>query len=421
MIATNARFLEKSVVVDCDRLCTRFAGIQLFALIYLQKLAVGPESFTVSVPTIIMVSGFLFLEIRYPRLLGIANLEWLLLFVAAASATFIVTRNVISLPSFAFLLSIYGCMAFRRPLSEQAYDQVMRLFQRLMIVPALIIIGEFAYQKATGLTNPLSMDELLPGAALLPGYLYDQAYPSWDSPFHRPNGFFFLEPSFASLFCAAAVLIEIEFFKRRILVVLFLSATFMSLGGTGATMLALAAPFILARQSPRVTIAVVLAASVAAVALFAVDSPLPFLDRIHEFDAPKSSGSDRIVLPAVELWTYLSDPSYLFAGEGPGHVSVTGVSTWPATKLVAEYGLVSMLVFEAFIVSSMIGRSNVPLRISLLAIYNFTGAYLLNPIIVQFMIMMCTVFVRGAPFTSCKPQFMRQTPSEATLSGKRLR
>ena len=52
------------------------------------------------------------------------------------------------------------------------------------------------------------------------------------------------------------------------------------------------APFILARQSPRVIVAAVLAAPVAAVVLFAVESPLPYLDRIHEFDSPKSRHSD---------------------------------------------------------------------------------------------------------------------------------
>ena len=79
----------------------------------------------------------------------------------------------------------------------------------LMFFPACIIIVQYAYQKITGSGDPISMTPLVPKSLMMQGYIYE-AHDPWNSPFMRPNGFFFLEPSFVSAFTASAAIFLIS-------------------------------------------------------------------------------------------------------------------------------------------------------------------------------------------------------------------
>jgi hypothetical protein len=108
-----------------------------------------------------------------------------------------------------------------------------------MIVPAIIVIVQYGIRRIMGQGDSISMDHLLPKSILLQGYAYEANCPNWDSPFQRPNGFFFLEPSFVSRFTASATIVELGLFRCPLFVLLMIAAT----AGAGSTGPDLASPW----------------------------------------------------------------------------------------------------------------------------------------------------------------------------------
>ena len=86
---------------------------------------------------------------------------------------------------------------------------------------------------------------------------------------------FFLEPSFFSFFTASAAIIEITYFQRPTLIALMTMATIFSFGGTGLTMLVVAAPLLLARQSPRLVLPLVIVGIVGLVSVWMLGTSCP--------------------------------------------------------------------------------------------------------------------------------------------------
>jgi hypothetical protein len=406
---------------DRERASVQFAALQLFALIYLQKFAVGPPTFPLSVPMLLMFASIGWMLVSGAIAISPVRLAWYACFVVICFQSQIFSGGSIS--SIAELILLYGCMTITVPLSEGAYRRVLNYFVVLMIVPAAVILFQYCYQKLTGLGNPLSMDELLPRSILLQGFIYDAHYP-WYSTFQRPNGFFFLEPSFASLFAAAAAIVELTYFKRPWLVLLMLGATLASMGGTGLTMLVIAAPLLIARQSPRILIAMLTIAALGLPVLvlnregwLSSGEGIPFLSRLNELNNQDSSGFGRLIQPAQELLKLMADSNYLFAGTGAGSITPDFGSAWPATKLAKEYGLLSMVAFLLFFASSVMGAFNVPLKAAMVIAFQLTGGYLLGPTMVEAVLLLCVIFIPARTLST--PLF--ETPagrSEAWARGQ---
>ena len=378
-----------------ERAVVAFASLQMFALIYLQKFALGGSSFPIPVPFLIMlvsigwmvVSGNL--SFAAPRLASYMVLVTCCLWSQSLSGG--------SLPSLVELILLYGSMTLYANVSELTYRQILDRFIKFMIFPAYVVIVQYAYQKLTGFSDPISMDRMIPKSVLLQGFFYDAHYP-WNSTFSRPNGFFFLEPSFASAFTASAAIIEITYFRRPYRLVLMLVATLLSMGATGIWMLLIAAPFLLARETPRVGVMVAIAAVVALTAVDMLDVPLPLISRVDELHKGDSSGGGRLLLPALRFVTLLFDPSYLFIGDGAGSVTpsnggvgVTLMLAWPIVKLLSEYGLLTMISFIIFYMSGIVGNFNLPLKVTLSIVYFFTGGYLLTTTLVGLLAILCFI------------------------------
>lgn len=379
-----------------DGIIIRFATLQLFTVIYLQKLAVGPLSFQVSLTIPIMLIHVCFLLISGRMQFAPLRLGCYLAFAASCCLSQVISGERFSLPSIAELLLIYSFLTVTTQVSEQAYQAVLKRFISLMIIPAVIVLFQYSFQKVTGLGNPLSMDRMFPKPILLQGYFYEAHYP-WNSPFQRPNGFFFLEPSVVSMFTASAAIIELTYFKRFRYVLLMIGATALSMGGTGMTMLVIAAPFLLARESvPRILVVAVAAAAVLAVALEA-DVSLPLVSRLGELSQASSSGSGRMLIPAEHLARLLVDPSHLLTGSGAGSTTADFGLAWAVLKLINEYGLLTTVIYVALYVMAFAGSYNVPLRIAISVIFHFTGGYLLDAMGVQFMAIIFCMIVPYRP------------------------
>jgi hypothetical protein len=294
------------------------------------------------------------------------------------------------------LFLIYFFVTASAPLSETGYYRVLNNFIKLMIVPASIGLCQYGIQKITGGGDPISIEPFVPKSFFLQGFYYDAHYPMWYDVFQRPNGLFFLEPSFFSFFTASAAIIEITYFKRPALIALMTIATVFSFGGTGLAMLVVAAPLLLARQSPRPVLPLVIVGIVGLVSALMLGADLPLLSRMNELDTGGASGSMRLVVPLNSLIELLSDPTYLFTGTGAGSTFDLG-SAWPVLKLTNEYGVITMLAFVFLYASAFFGSYNIPIKIAATIIFHFTGGYLHDSLIVQFftLIFCMTEPVRG--------------------------
>jgi hypothetical protein len=246
------------------------------------------------------------------------------------------------------------------------------------------VFVQYFYQKITGQSDPISMNRLFPKSVLLQGYFYDAHYP-WNSTFQRPNGFFFLEPSVVSMFTASAAIIELTYFKRVRYALLMIGATAFSMGGTGLTMLLIASPFLLARQKLPVALFIGVAALTAFSAALLLNVPLPLLSRVDELHQATSSGGGRILVPAAQIIRLLFDPSHFLTGTGAGSSTAALGNAWPVLKLINEYGVLTTILYVALYLMAFARSYNVPLAVAISLMFHFTGGYLLDAVIVQFM------------------------------------
>jgi len=409
--------------ISRDQSSIQFATVQLLVVIYLQKFAVGPLSSQISLPLLIMLGHVSYMLITGRMQFSPLRLACYLLFAGSCFISQELSGASFSLPSLVELLLIYSILTVTSSVSESAYQVILKRFISMMIIPALIVLVQYFYSKMTGLEDPISMTRVFPKSVLMQGFFYEAHYP-WNSTFQRPNGFFFLEPSFVSMFAASAAIIELTYFKRTWHSLLMVSATALSLGGTGLTMLVIAAPFLLARQKLPVILLVAVAALVIFSAATALNLPIPLLSRLGELTYAGASGDDRIMIPAEQLIRLLSDPSFYLTGSGAGATTTAFGNVWPIVKLTNEYGLLTAILFLTLFLMAVVRSYNVTLAIAISLVFNFTGGYLLNAIVPLFIaIMFCmAVPLRRVGATSGAP---RDSTSESVRSipqptGRRL-
>jgi len=412
-VALLAATSVRPLTVARERVILWFATIQLFSIIYLQKFALAGNSTPLSVPMLVLFGSIGLMLVGWRDVLTI-NPKRLVAYLAFIFFCLWSEAFTLGSPtSFLQLVMLYAMFTVCVEVSEKTYMTILNRFVMMMVLPALIIIEQFAYQKLTGRTDPLDLEAFFPPSLLLQGFNYSGHVP-WNSPFIRPNGFFFLEPSVVSAFTACAAIIEMTYFRRIYLVLLLVLAMLIGMGGTGLTMLGIAAPFLLARERP---ITVILATATMVTMLCAalmLDLNLPVVSRANELGNESSSASERLLLPAQKLADYASDPRYFFMGEGAGAATPSNnsksleagakglksvynskaavINPWPVVKLIQEYGFLSALTFMVFYLIAVAGNFNLPVKVGLSVIYLFTGGYLLNPIMVGLVVSMCTMW-----------------------------
>ncbi len=405
--------------INEEHAAIKFGTVQLFVVVYLQKLALGPLSFQISLPIVIMAGHIGFMLITGRMRFAPLRLGCYMLFAGSCLLSQAVSGASVSIPSIVELLLIYSFWTVTWFVSESAYRLLLKRFVGMMIIPALIVFVQFFYQKITGLSDPISMNRLLPKSVLLQHYFYDAHYP-WNSTFQRPNGFFFLEPSVVSLFAASAAIIEMTYFKRTRYALLMIAATAFSMGGTGLTMLLIASPFLLARQPLPVFLLIGATALIALLTALALDVPLPLLSRVGELHHASSSAGGRIWLPAENFVKLLSDPSYFLTGTGAGSTTASLGNPWPVVKLMNEYGLLTTILYVALYLMVISRSYNLPLAVALSVIFHFTGGYLLGGTTVQFIAIIFCMIVplsrEGLGLTSSSTRSSRQP---AMLAGAR--
>ena len=338
-----------------QRLFVGFAILAVAAVV-LQKigLPVPGGELGFDTPLILVVLAYLFWR-RVVVLDGV-RVAAFGLFIACAAIGMLSGSGDSGLPAFGVLVALYVGLCFVAPAPTLVAERCLRFFQSVIIVVAGIVLAQQLVQYTVGHRFWPNLDAMLPPGLLYDGFAYQRAY-AWGSPYLKPNGVFFLEPSAVSLYVGAALAVELIAFQRIAVAALLGAGMLATLAGTGPVMILLASPLLILKLPlARAT----LLASFAAIALLGagVSGALdPFFARAGELSDPKSSGYARIVVPFTAMAEELRDPARIITGRGAGS-SPTGVNVvqWPIQKLTYEYGLLAAVAFHLFLLVAMLGR-----------------------------------------------------------------
>lgn len=369
--------------------------------IYLQKLAIPGTGRSASLAMLLFMACLMLGQLVGGFALDARRLLLYFLFCAAVMLSQAMQPDI-SLASMTLLLLLYAQLVFRADMGAALHRRYLQSYQVLMVPPALLALVQLAWQFAFGFGWTLSIEDVLPRDLLLSGFYYEAPL-FWGTLFVRPNGYVFLEPSFLSAFLACALLTELCVFRRWRFILLYAAALVGCLGGTGALMAVLGAPFVLAKLPPRQRLAVMLAAAIVLAGMVAWQGEL-LLMRMEGFSVPGSSERGRVIQPAMQLLYLLGEEDGFLLGRGAGQVE-DGVASWPVVKLMWEYGALAVIAFLVLMQSAVTWRLNPWLVLPLMVMFHLTGGYLLNPIAVMLLI------IFGTLPTSANPAVPRRTPA----------
>ena len=360
-----------------------------FSAIFLQKFGLplpGVGLFFLDVLILWAVAAWLVV-----RGLAVVDPVRMVLFFALVCTvilSLVLEQGIFSLPGLLLFLSIYGMLLFRVDVDRATYLLCLRKFQAMMVWVACIVIGQQIVQFTVGNQWWPNLNKLFPASLLIPGFMYLRTY-EWGSSLYMPNGIVFLEPSFMSQCLAVALAIEIIWFQRIKYAALYGMAMMIAMTGTGITITVLLAPFLFMHMGQEMRQRIMKVAL--PLALFAgLTGGLSFLlSRSGELSSSNSSGYARIVRPFNLTIDLLSDPKYLFSGNGPGSIPKTTLQVqWPSSKISYEYGNLACIMFLAFYTVAMLrtAASRTLACVTLIPQLFFGGAFALPPAVMVVMI-----------------------------------
>ena len=375
---------------------------QLFVLIYLQRLAIPIGGAAISVP--LVATGAALTALAASRRLTFSRTRLVLFAVmgalAALAQAFVLAPA--SMASLAYLLVLYLVYTVRLEMEAADYRAIWRAYAALMVVPAVLVFLQFGWQLHAGPGSGPGFDFLFPRRLLLPGYVYQSSTETWQT-WNRPNGVFFLEPSFCSAFLALAFLNEALLLHRRGFAVLFLAALLLCSGATGLVIVAVTIAWRL-RHSRSAALAVAATGALLLPLVIESGSQIATLGRLAELSSPGSSGYDRLILPLASLYQVVGDPGGWLTGHGAGQITEAYGNAWPVVKLTYEYGLPTAVAWLALFVAAIWGPQNAGYRIAVFVVFQFTGGYLLSPIMVLFAALSCAMCAVSAERTFGQPR-----------------
>ena len=377
---------------------------QIFVLVFLQKFVLPIPGAPISLPLVTLYAWGAYmlvtdrLHVSYLRLLMIG------LMFAAVTVSQVVADKPISLLSYLEFLLLYAPFVFVWKVSREQHLRLMGLFQDAMLLGAAMVLLQLGWQAAFGLGNLPNLEKYVPGLLLIQGFNY-AAPITWGEAFIRPNGLFFLEPSFASSFLSSALLIELMFFRRVWRIALYGGSLLGTVAATGVLMVLVAAVPLFLGRGGRGAVAAAAAGALGAVAAYYTGVLAHLTGRVAELGMRNSSGFQRLIAPTQQLDGVFDDPSRLFTGAGAGNAIETNVSLWPAVKVMVEYGAFPSVLFLATVAACMLGSANGPLALALFVAFNFTGGFLLNPVsVIQILVLVSLLAVREEPQVAPPPR-----------------
>ena len=310
-----------------------------------------------------------------------------------------------SVPSLLLLVVVWSAFCFRvHPAAHHLYPRVLDRFEKIMMVFAVVGIGQVLAQFAGVWAYRDYVKEALPLSFTFAGY--NTSYPiQYGSSVIKANAFVFVEPSIFSQFLALALLSTLVRGARPLRVLLFAGALVCAVAGTGLLLMAVGLLVLAVRRGGWWTVRVAGGGAVLLVA--ALSTPLGdiFVDRSDETSYTNSSASLRFVQPFQFIErTWREDPVTFLTGLGPGGADAAADAVFAATglplnfagapKLVLEYGVPASVLFVVFVVVAVLRRAPSPtLAIGGVFANSILFAGLLQPQVLYLLLPLCTLFV----------------------------
>lgn len=373
-------------------------AVSMIMLTYGQQLAVAlagfqiPIAFFVTFASLITLVALRQIEV-VPRRLLLYLLAMACVVTASLAASL---AGTISYSLVFFMIALYFPFAFRLA-SGEIYVQFLRIHQAILLSLAAVGIAQFCLQF-TGV-GYVTVQDFLPPNLLQEGYNYLIPL-SFDSPYWKSQGVFFLEPSFYSRHLALALVIEAVTFRRPLNLIAYLGALTLAFSGTGLMVLAVAGTVHLFRRvrllrqtrlsgsrNGKRTVAVLTLALIAMVA--ASPAREYFANRLVEFTKPTASGYIRFVAPYLALRDYLSTSSWRQVAFGGGAGTAQALKEQPllakdyeivhptaVVKSIMEFGILGGMGLLMFMIYSILAHARlVELSACLLIVFGaLTGA-----------------------------------------------
>lgn len=278
----------------------------------------------------------------------------LMMMLSALGLTLAMQSQPFSPTALMLLMVVYLPFVLMAVTTGLGHIEILGAFRRVMIFCAWCGLGQFAIQFVAGPEWMFPFHKVLPESMFVQGFNL-QIPLSSGLPYLKSTGLWFLEPSHFSQALALAVIIEITYFRRLLVLGLFGVAYLTSVSGTGFVLLAATMlPIIV--YSRQIWLLGLILAGIVTVVLFQDIPPFSlFIERLGDFSNPLSSGSMRFVGP---YW-FVADvvaatPSSLWFGLGPGSIaSAVGQTDYAVQdsvwlKMLTEYGVIGLASFLTF-------------------------------------------------------------------------
>jgi len=356
MYASRPEYLRQGLLVGSDADVYRVFASLVIAMIFLQKFAINIGDGTVGFNLGILWVGLGLLAVG--NYVEFAPSRLALLSALLVAMMFSLGSDVpLRLPAFGLVVATYTAFVLQVRVSYEVASRCLMVFQTCMVAIAFIVLGQQVLQYTVGNQFWPNLDDLAPKAFLDHGFAYIRRY-AWDSPYLEPNGIFFLEPSELSYYLAIAIALELLWFRNSLRLSLYVIAMLACLAGTGPLTLAITAPLWVIRLPRKLSFILIFTGAPIVIAGFAVGWLDPMLARLNELSQENSSAYSRIVLPLQAITDQIASPGNWFTGWGPGSmVKGRDIVAWPFSKLLYEYGLLTAVLFHAYLLVCMFDRA----------------------------------------------------------------
>jgi len=339
-------------------------------------------------------------RLRGPQILAFGLVIIWFLFSAVVAAESPDRGIEISPASLAMVLVTNSIFLFG-PSSRFSNDAVLPAFLfyvRLCAVLAIIqIVLQFGGIRIFSFKDAIpALDPVLVESA------YNQnAVEFYGSLNRRANGFFPMEPGALSQLLAIGVVVDMFLLRRLKFLALYAISYVLTRSGSGLLVLVVSFatyPLIAPLKSLRViAIGSIVALMIGTAYLVAPEPFDPIVKRLDEFSSTKSSGYARYVAQ-LQTWDYLLQTDRVLVGSGPGGLERSpayfGGSGNPVLKLVADYGIIGLVIFLFYLLLSIFRKDNSMLALTMLACYQLGGG---NLAMAPFLIMMAMLCVWSQP------------------------
>ena len=401
-------------VTEDARIVRRGLVFALFASIFLQRFAIpiGEDGLAINLLVTLGVMAVLGLRGVF-SLDPLRTVAFFALCAAVALSTAINAGNA-SIPSMGLMLVMYFPFILGLRAQEGVFEGCVRAFQRMVLVCACFGIAQFFAQFVLGSSIPFTFQGIVPEQLLLPNF--NTANPlTWDSPYYKSNGFFFVEPSTFSQYLAIAIVLELLFFGTTLRLLVFGLALPTSYSGTGIVMLMFILPWLLLHRRAYGVVAGGAVLAVMAVVTGGLWNLDALLSRVNEFGSENSSANARFIAGAWLIGEFLlSSARDVLFGLGPGsyaaHARLVPYEAHdPAwAKMLFEYGLTGAAIFWPFLLYAIFqGARSQWISWALFIGYMTFGGMLLDPRL-QILILVFCVWTK--PSAAVAPVSQAQMP-----------